>query len=80
MFLLIGPTFMESFNLNPQLFGFSFDYNFGVDPTMNNEFATGAFRFGHSLVQGFIKYEPTSFMMLQYLEHFSPHIHSQKII
>ncbi|KAF2368400.1 hypothetical protein FHG87_000863 [Trinorchestia longiramus] len=54
--IIVGQNFMQSFGLNPLRTGFSFDYNFNINPSINNEFATGAFRFGHSLVQGFIKY------------------------
>ena len=50
-----GTHFMQSFGINPLLDGYSFDYSATLNPNMNNEFASAAFRFGHSLVQGQVK-------------------------
>ena len=47
---------MESFGINVQQSGYSYDYNFNINPSMNSEFSTAAYRFGHSLVQGFLMY------------------------
>ena len=52
----LGSFFMKSYGINTRAEGFRFDYNSLLNPSITNEFATGAFRFGHSLVQGKIKY------------------------
>lgn len=52
-----GPAFMQSFGINVRTNGFSFDYNPNFNPNMNNEFATAAFRFGHTLVNGNLRWE-----------------------
>ncbi len=46
---------MEDNELLPLKSGFSNAYDPDVDPTVTNAFATAAFRFGHSLVQGFME-------------------------
>lgn len=43
---------MQSFDIMPKRTGYNLDYNPNLNPNMNNEFATAAFRFGHTLVQG----------------------------
>jgi len=48
--IIIGNTFMRSYGLFPLNSGFSFDYAQNFDPRINNEFATAAFRFGHSMI------------------------------
>ena len=44
--LLLGRTYMSTFGLLPQTRGYSRSYNEGLDPRINNEFATAAFRCG----------------------------------
>ena len=44
--LLLGRTYMSTFGLLPQTRGYSSSYNEGLDPRINNEFATAAFRCG----------------------------------
>lgn len=44
--LVLGPVFMEVYSLKSD----SFTYNEEKNPGIRNEFATAAFRFGHSLI------------------------------
>lgn len=54
--VLLHRRFMETFNLNPVVFGYETNnYNPDEDPTTLNEFATVAFRFGHSNVASIIE-------------------------
>ena len=48
--IVIGDNLMASYGLVPLAAGFSSDYLDSFDPRITNEFATAAFRFGHSLV------------------------------
>jgi len=48
--IIIGNTFMKSYGLFPLSSGYSFDYADNFDTRINNEFATAAFRFGHSMI------------------------------
>ena len=43
---------MQNLGMLPLQYGFSEDYDESVNPSVLNEFATAAFRFGHSLIQG----------------------------
>ncbi|KZS13261.1 Peroxinectin [Daphnia magna] len=50
--IVIGRTKMQELGLLPLQYGFSRDYDENVNPSILNEFAAAAFRFGHSLVPG----------------------------
>ncbi|KAJ8932162.1 hypothetical protein NQ314_014874 [Rhamnusium bicolor] len=51
-----GELAMEEFDLNLRRgYEFSYDYDEEIDPSIINEFATAAFRFGHSTVNGLLK-------------------------
>ena len=43
--LLLGKDYMIKFNLFPRTNGYTQSYNENIDPRINNEFATAAFRF-----------------------------------
>lgn len=68
---------MDSFGIKVLNNGYSFDYNANLNPNMNNEFSTAAFRFGHSLVQGTLRMfsEAGGVSTIQLRNHFnSPHM------
>ena len=50
--LILGREKMASLGLLPLEYGFSDDYDPTLNPTIFNSFASAAFRFGHTLVQG----------------------------
>ena len=55
--VVLGPDIMDEFNLTLPSSGTT-TYNRSVDPSIYNEFATFAFRFGHSLIPNF--FEPSN--------------------
>lgn len=55
--IFLGDVSMEEFQLNIETdYNYSFDYDPSVEPSVVNEFATAAFRFGHSMIDGILKY------------------------
>ncbi|XP_066289159.1 uncharacterized protein [Branchiostoma lanceolatum] len=56
---VLGPDAMTKFHLTLAQSGFFSGYDPSVNPTISNVFATAAYRFGHSLVQGlFRRHDP----------------------
>eukprot|EP00095_Tigriopus_kingsejongensis_P000560 maker-scaffold776_size99073-snap-gene-0.17 protein:Tk00560 transcript:maker-scaffold776_size99073-snap-gene-0.17-mRNA-1 annotation:"hypothetical protein DAPPUDRAFT_312923" len=53
--IIIGGDFMDQFGLWPLSKGFSTTYMDSFDPRITNEFATAAFRFGHSIIPSVFK-------------------------
>ena len=52
---MIGTDFMAELDILPLTHGLSTKYNAKINPTILNSFATAAFRFGHTLVQGLLE-------------------------
>ena len=50
--IVLGNKYVEENNLSPLPNGMTNDYDQSTEPSITNAFATAAFRFGHSLVQG----------------------------
>ena len=48
--VVLGKQFINTYGLFPLSSGYSQDYDTSFDPRITNEFATAAFRFGHSLI------------------------------
>ena len=53
--IVLGPTTMQEYGLNLPAFRTTTTYDKSVNPGIFNEFATFAFRFGHSLIPDFFK-------------------------
>ena len=61
--ILLGQNGMEKFGLRTLTKGFNKDYRNTFNPSVTNEFSAAAFRVGHTLMSGFIKY-------INYIEEF----------
>jgi peroxidase len=60
--IVLGPTYMDKYGLYPlqgpgRDFGSTHEYNSSINPSILNEFATAAFRFGHSLLPAQLRYK-----------------------
>ena len=53
--ILLGRRFMTSFGLWPLNSGFSRDYRDDFDPRITNEFASAAFRIGHTMIPSLLR-------------------------
>ena len=49
--LFTGPKLSKGLNLSPSFSGYFKGYRDDISPSIANEFAGGAFRFGHSMIQ-----------------------------
>lgn len=54
--VLLGRPTLDTYGLTPQTTGYSPSYDETVNPSITNEFSAAAFRMGHSLIQGAMKY------------------------
>ncbi|KAK3609596.1 hypothetical protein CHS0354_038594 [Potamilus streckersoni] len=59
---ILGSAIMNSNGLNPLATGYFDGYQSSMNPSIKNEFATAAFRFGHSMVHDSLKYRGTSLL------------------
>ena len=46
---------MDELDILPLVFGYNNKYDDTINPTILNSFATAAFRFGHTLIQGMLE-------------------------
>ena len=53
--IILGEKFVKDHNLNLPSIESSSTYEDAINPTLSNEFATFAFRFGHTLIPNFIR-------------------------
>ena len=52
---MVGVEYMEELDILPVVEGYSSRYDPSINPSILNSFATAAFRFGHTLIQGMLE-------------------------
>jgi len=52
--IVLGAGYMSELDILPVTYGYNNKYNATVNPTIVNNFATAAFRFGHTLIAGML--------------------------
>ena len=52
---MVGVEYMDELDILPLVEGYSSRYDPTTNPTILNSFATAAFRFGHTLIQGMLE-------------------------
>jgi len=52
--IVLGTEYMALLNILPVTYGYNTKYDPKINPTIVNSFASAAFRFGHTLVQGML--------------------------
>ena len=52
---MLGSEYMAELDILPVAYGYNNKYDPKINPSIVNSFATAAFRFGHSLVQGLLE-------------------------
>ena len=53
--IVLGVDYMDVLDIVPVNYGYSNRYDKTVNPTIINSFASAAFRFGHTLIQGMLE-------------------------
>ena len=52
---MLGRDYMDQLDILPLSHGHSTKYSQAINPTILNSFASAAFRFGHTLIQGLME-------------------------
>ena len=53
--IILGVEVMDELDILPVSYGYNDKYDRSINPTILNSFATAAFRFGHTLIQGMLE-------------------------